>query len=56
MGYDENRKILSSVEYIAVDASPELAKADLNIISSGTEIKDLLTEKTRCCGGGCKKS
>lgn len=56
MDHENNHKILSSVEYIAIDASPESAKADLNVISSGTEIKDLLTEKTRCCGGGCKKS
>jgi len=51
----ENEKIVSSAEYKIVDASPELAKADLSVPASGCDMSDLLSENTRCCGGRCKR-
>jgi len=51
---NENEKIVSSADYKVVDASPELARADLNVPSSGTDISYLISEG-RCCGGGCKR-
>jgi hypothetical protein len=52
---NENEKIVSSANYKIVDASPELAKADLQAPASGTDITHLI-HQSRCCGGGCKKS
>ena len=52
---NENEKIVSSADYKVVDASPELARADLNVPSSGMDISSLIA-KGGCCGGGCKKS
>lgn len=52
---NENEKIVSSADYKVVDASPELARADLNVPSSGTDISNLIA-KGGCCGGGCKRS
>jgi hypothetical protein len=51
---NENEKIVSSANYKIVDASPELAKADLQAPASGTDITNLI-HQSRCCGGGCKK-
>ena len=52
---NKNEKIVSSADYKVVDASPELARADLNVSSSGVDISSLIA-KGGCCGGGCKKS
>ena len=52
---NENEKIVSSAKYKIVDASPELAKADLSVPASGCDMSDLISENTRCCGGRCKK-
>ena len=51
---NENEKIVSSANYKIVDASPELAKADLNIPASGADITHLI-HQSKCCGGRCKK-
>lgn len=57
MDNQQNEKIASSTEYVAIDASPELAKADLQVPCSGVDMSTLLSENTRCCGGrGCKRS
>ena len=52
-----DNKVVSSVDYVAKDLEPEKAQADLNIPTSGANISDLISENTRCCGGGgCKKT
>lgn len=51
---NENEKIVSSANYKIVDASPELARADLQAPASGMDISSLISEGG-CCGGGCKK-
>jgi|VirMetMinimDraft_7_1064189.scaffolds.fasta_scaffold149915_2 hypothetical protein len=56
MNNPDNEKIVSSVDYVAIDETPELARADLQSSASGTDITHLLSENTRCCGGrGCKR-
>ncbi|MHC4690855.1 MAG: hypothetical protein ACYS5F_14665 [Planctomycetota bacterium] len=51
-----DNKVVSSADYVAKDVEYEKAKADLNIPTSGANISDLISENTRCCGGGgCKK-
>ena len=50
-----DNKVVSSAEYTIVDASPELAKADLSVPASGADITHLI-HQSKCCGGGCKKS
>jgi len=45
----ENEKVISSAEYKIVDASPELAKADLQAPASGTDISSLIANN-KCCG------
>jgi len=52
----ENEKVISSADYKIVDASPELAKADLSVPSSGTDISSLIANNRCCGGGGCKRS
>ena len=47
-------KVVSSAEYKIVDASPELARADLQAPASGTDICSLIANNTCCGGGECK--
>ena len=50
---NENEKIVSSVNYKFVEASPELAKVDLQGPASGTDISSLSANNKCCGGGGC---
>ena len=52
---NENEKIVSSANYKIVDASPELARADLQAPASGTDISSLIANNKCCGGGGCKR-
>ena len=52
-----DNKVVSSVQYVAKDLEPEKAQADLKVPTSGANMSEVLSENTKCCGGGsCKGS
>jgi len=51
-----DKKVVSSCDYVAKDVDYEKAKADLQVPTSGSVDITTLISEGKCCGGGCKGS